>query len=546
MAKMTREEEAKKVETKYASLKEDYMELQRHIRAVKKRAKRNKDKKKRLEAEVRFLHRKNQMFTEKDHEEPTDPSVFPESGAKALSIYRRSKEIIEDEPARDELTGLQALMSTDYCTFPEMTGIQPSRMRLMPALSVPHSSFVTPVTELANKKRDLENNGLVSAQKSSKFKDRRNKKIKPDLLVSPEYSAKSIIISKSPKELTEVLATEDKSARHELIGMQTLSSTDDCSLPEMTGLQPSAMRIMQRFKVPHGSLVTPAVIDGQNEKIKANPLVSPEFSAKITFILKRPKVPSIQPTKEMAIEDEHARHELTGMQPLLSTDDWTAPETTGLQPAGFKVHQSSFITPAVELANKKRPLENNGLTSALKPSKVKDGRNKKIKTDPPVSQGFVARNTSVSRSPKELSEALAIEDEPARYELTGMQPLLSTDNCTLPEMTGLQPSAMRTMGAFTVPHRSLDTPVLEPANKKGPLKNNGLVGAQKPSNVKSGRNKKMKDATLASLECGAENLSISKRPQKPTEALVLKTGLQVINCLDSGYFPHKMLVPHLK
>jgi hypothetical protein len=106
----------------------------------------------------------------------------------------------------------------------------------MPALSVPHSSFVTPVTELANKKRDLENNGLVSAQKSSKFKDRRNKKIKADLLVSPEYSAKSIIISKSPKELTEVLATEDKSARHELIGMQTLSSTDDCSLPEMVGL----------------------------------------------------------------------------------------------------------------------------------------------------------------------------------------------------------------------------------------------------------------------------------------------------------------------
>jgi len=97
----------------------------------------------------------------------------------------------------------------------------------MPALAVPHISFVTPVTELANKKRDLENNGLVSAQKSSKFRDRRNKKIKADLLESPEHSA---------KEPTEVLVTEDKSARHELIGMQTLSSTDDCSLPEMVGL----------------------------------------------------------------------------------------------------------------------------------------------------------------------------------------------------------------------------------------------------------------------------------------------------------------------
>jgi hypothetical protein len=81
---------------------------------------------------------------------------------------------------------------------------------------------------------------------------------------------------------------------------------------------------------------------------------------------------------------------------------------------------------------------------------------------------------------------------------------------------------MRTMAAFTVPHRSLDTPVLEPANKKGSLKNNGLVGAQKPSNVKSGRNKKIKEAPLASLECGAENLSISKRPQKPTEALPIE------------------------
>jgi hypothetical protein len=39
--------------------------------------------------------------------------------------------------------------------------------------------------------------------------------------------------------------------------------------------------------------------------------------------------------------------------------------------------------------------------------------------------------------------------------------------------------------AFTVLHRSLDTPVLDPSNKKVSLKNNGLVSAQKPSNVKS-------------------------------------------------------------
>jgi hypothetical protein len=75
---------------------------------------------------------------------------------------------------------------------------------------------------------------------------------------------------------------------------------------------------------------------------------------------------------------------------------------------------------------------------------------------------------------------------------------------------------------FIVPHRSLDTPVLELANKKGSLKNNGLVGAQKSSNVKSGQNKKIKEAPLASLEYGAENLSISKRPQKPIEAMPIE------------------------
>jgi hypothetical protein len=81
---------------------------------------------------------------------------------------------------------------------------------------------------------------------------------------------------------------------------------------------------------------------------------------------------------------------------------------------------------------------------------------------------------------------------------------------------------MRTMTDFTVPHRSLDTPILEPANKKGSLKNNGLVDAQNPSNVKSGRNKKIKEAPLASLECGAENISISKRPQKPIEEIPIE------------------------
>ena len=101
---------------------------------------------------------------------------------------------------------------------------------------------------------------------------------------------------------------------------------------------------------------------------------------------------------------------------------------------GLKETLSSLVTPTVEAANKKRRFENSGLMVTQKPPEVKDGRNRKIRADPLVSPEFVARNISFFRRPNEPPEALAIEDEPARYELTRMQPLLSTDNCTLPEM----------------------------------------------------------------------------------------------------------------
>ena len=96
-----------------------------------------------------------------------------------------------------------------------------------------HSSSVTPAVEQSNKKRDLENNGLVNAQKPSKFKDGQKMKMKADILVYPEYSANSITISKRTKRPAEALAIEDKYGRHELNGMQTFSSTDDHTLSEM-------------------------------------------------------------------------------------------------------------------------------------------------------------------------------------------------------------------------------------------------------------------------------------------------------------------------
>jgi hypothetical protein len=76
------------------------------------------------------------------------------------------------------------------------------------------------------------------------------------------------------------------------------------------------------------------------------------------------------------------------------------------------------------------------------------------------------------------------------------------------------------MPPLTVPQGLLVTPIVKPTIKK--RKNNELVSVQKPSNVKSGRNKKIKEAPLASLECGVENLSISKTPQKPIEALAIE------------------------
>lgn len=53
----------------------------------------------------------------------------------------------------------------------------------MPPVAMPHSSFVTPVTELANKKGDLEKNVCVSAHKPSKVKNGQKRKIKADLLI---------------------------------------------------------------------------------------------------------------------------------------------------------------------------------------------------------------------------------------------------------------------------------------------------------------------------------------------------------------------------
>lgn len=174
-------------------LKEDYVELQKDVRVLREKSVASKDKKKWLQAEVRFLRHKYKMFTEKDHKETTHPLVFPKSGAHVHSVYRRPKEptevlAIEDEPARREMTGIHALplMSTVHCTSPEMTRPQHSPMGIMPAVAVPHSSFVTPVTELANKKGDLKKNGFVSAQKPPKVKNGQNRKNKSDLLISPE------------------------------------------------------------------------------------------------------------------------------------------------------------------------------------------------------------------------------------------------------------------------------------------------------------------------------------------------------------------------
>lgn len=66
-------------------------------------------------------------------------------------------------------------------------------------------------------------------------------------------------------------------------------------------------------------------------------------------------------------------------------------------------------------------------------------KNHKETTDPLVFPESGAHVHSVYRRPKEQSEVLAIEVEPARRELTGLHalPLVSTDHCTSPEMVRL-------------------------------------------------------------------------------------------------------------
>ena len=80
--------------------------------------------------------------------------------------------------------------------------------------------------------------------------------------------------------------------------------------------------------MPHSSLVTHAVIGGRNAKTKAYASLSPEFLAKISRIPREPAV-------GLGIEDEPARHELMGMQPLSSTDDFTVPEMVRVQAKYF-------------------------------------------------------------------------------------------------------------------------------------------------------------------------------------------------------------------
>jgi len=93
---------------------------------------------------------------------------------------------------------------------------------------------------------------------------------------------------------------------------------------------------------------------------------------------------------------------------------------------------TALTVPIVEPTNKKRCLKNNGQVSAQKPSKVKDGRNKKVKVAPFVSQECDAEILSISRKLKEPTE----EDGPARHELTGLQLFSSTDDCPSPKTVG--------------------------------------------------------------------------------------------------------------
>eukprot|EP01018_Ginkgo_biloba_P014306 Gb_37544 [translate_table: standard] len=176
---MLTEEESKKLEMKFATLKEDYQELQRENRALKKRVQRARLKKNNLFEEVRFLRRRYKVLTQQDSEEPACQLVIHESGSGIRSMGRGFKSLteavpLEDESATFEGNGLEPFSASDDCHTSENTGRQPLTARAMPVFSAPQRSSVTSAVKPANAK----SKGLVSSLTPAKVKYNQNRGIK--------------------------------------------------------------------------------------------------------------------------------------------------------------------------------------------------------------------------------------------------------------------------------------------------------------------------------------------------------------------------------
>lgn len=80
------DEDMRKLAVKHASLKQDYNDLQRETRALKKRVQRAKLKKDNLMAEVRFMRRRYRHLTRQPLEAQINAATTHNPSAAALSI----------------------------------------------------------------------------------------------------------------------------------------------------------------------------------------------------------------------------------------------------------------------------------------------------------------------------------------------------------------------------------------------------------------------------------------------------------------------------
>ncbi|XP_057849956.1 uncharacterized protein LOC131060661 isoform X2 [Cryptomeria japonica] len=206
------DEDMRKLAVKHASLKQDYNELQRETRALKKRVQRAKLKKDNLMAEVRFLRRRYRHLTRQPSEVQVNVAPFHNPSAAVLSVRGAERNNVIN-PIQSLLAQPMAAKyknATMYTSFEEEAACLASRNQPYGSATSPHPYENPPVArefqvfweplrtsdrqeapshhETPKRKSVLENGGLVADLNLSIFKDIPNVFVLPNRVGKPKVS----------------------------------------------------------------------------------------------------------------------------------------------------------------------------------------------------------------------------------------------------------------------------------------------------------------------------------------------------------------------